>query len=1427
MRNLKKVLSLVLCLAVMLSVMVVGAGAAFSDQDKIENTEAVDACSALNIINGYEDGAFHPERNIKRAEVTKMICVALNGGEEPNTSTNAKPTFTDVRGTIYAWAEGYIEACVAQGIVDGVGGTRFAPASNVTGAQLAKMLLVSLGYNATTEKFTGNAWETNVNVRASQKHLYDGLEKLDTSAPVTRDQAAQMVWNAMQAYEVEYKDGVLQDKVVGTTNDKVTLLYDRYDAWVSVGTLTMVNSTNLSIAMSEADKVASDYYEKDSVVDFTKLDQDYSALLGQKVKVLFTAKNLDDVIGVFATKNNTVVTAFQNALDVENAKIKLDGKLYTLESAGVKVILDGEAVTENWHAVDFKDTNSPYVITLIDNDSNTKIDTAVVKTVDVAKVTFVSDKQIIVDRLENNGKVVSKTYKTADENIATGLAKDDFVVITHNLYKDNLDIVKADKATGTVDATKGPNSGYTDYQIDGTWYVAADNRDEINAAVKAGTKVDYVAVNGVLFYAEKATSTSDKLDDILFVAYVGQDGLSNEQARVMFPDGKKDTINLKDTSYDSNLDDKKDTPIVGGKFYEFNKSGNEYELLPVREYDSTKAAADDKVANKDHEDYYGAFTYYGTENLSFDGTAPASVDNVGKIDDNADVIVYQTQDKDGEYTADENQITKAVVKHITGKQLKSNKDILKDTSLVKATNGAFQSEVKGFDRASVLAVTYTGKWNSLENLTANANYGYIVKNAEKVAGGIQFDMITADDKEAITVFADESSTTNFDKGAVVGYSSITEATAPAGDEKLPVVNDLSFISDVTATYISETNDTDKVSVPGNAEMDLDDFTTVIYTKTYAGEIEKNANGAPAVAKDKRTNILYVGTEVAIIDANQIGGDVYAKNNITVEKFDDSASIEWTDATTGETWKGDVRDAYNNAVLNLSVTAKKDGKITLTVNGKSEVYDVVANKACKVDGIKVTGNVVLTWGDNAGGDVTGGNVGTGNYTVFMPKAKTENGYTATVTVAGKDRIVNAKTGDSFTFTATLDKAVAAGKSVTVTITDNALVDSPVTFIIGEGQKSVSKTVTVMVNGDKQLSAPTVVESAATYNTIFTNNKSEVTGLGGTDKYTVVLENTSATNKNVAGQTQTITAKLAKNGVVLTADDDYNGFTGDKEISVALSAKNAAGGNVALTSSPITFDDSTTVAGKTFTFTMPTSDASITIDSAKAAKSHYNLAQDKNLDGTKTLADLGYKGEADKGSKLTVTLTPVAGVVTEGTNVKVTAKMDAVTAGNFFKVTLTAGAEELTYVLKNGTLSGDASFTLKGDTTVTLKSIEKLAAPKIVDAKVVNQNDKLILSGGNYNVGDKLVITFDTAMNTSVTTATQLFTLKDNDSGNAALDTVTWSQDGTVVTIAVSTAALGENDTLTPAATLVDADGVPVADRQVITIHAAGTAPTFVK
>ena len=35
---------------------------------------------------------------------------------------------------------------------------------------------------------------------------------MDTTAAITRDNAAQMVWNALNAYEVEYKTTLIADK---------------------------------------------------------------------------------------------------------------------------------------------------------------------------------------------------------------------------------------------------------------------------------------------------------------------------------------------------------------------------------------------------------------------------------------------------------------------------------------------------------------------------------------------------------------------------------------------------------------------------------------------------------------------------------------------------------------------------------------------------------------------------------------------------------------------------------------------------------------------------------------------------------------------------------------------------------------------------------------------------------------------------------------------------------------------------------------------------------------------------------------------------------------------------------------------------------------------------------------------------------------
>ena len=68
---------------------------------------------------------------------------------------------------------------------------------------------------------------------ATQKGIYEGLSGLDVSAALTRDNAAQMVWNALQATEVTYKytlvseNGQLVSKVVVQDKAPATRLAKR------------------------------------------------------------------------------------------------------------------------------------------------------------------------------------------------------------------------------------------------------------------------------------------------------------------------------------------------------------------------------------------------------------------------------------------------------------------------------------------------------------------------------------------------------------------------------------------------------------------------------------------------------------------------------------------------------------------------------------------------------------------------------------------------------------------------------------------------------------------------------------------------------------------------------------------------------------------------------------------------------------------------------------------------------------------------------------------------------------------------------------------------------------------------------------------------------------------------------------------------
>ena len=929
--------------------MVVGAGAAFSDQSKIKNTEAVDACTALNIIGGYPDGSFKPEGNITRAEVTKMICVALNGGKEPNLATNATPTFSDVRTNANsAWAEKYIESCASQGIVSGVGAGKFAPAGNVTGTQLAKMLLVALGYKSENEGFTGNAWATNVNTIASAKGLYAGLEKMDVSAALTRDSAARMIWNALQAYEVEYKtsliagpDGKLatqitvQDKVVGSTNDKITLLRDKYDAWLNVGTLVSVDNKTITITMSDADVAASDYVVLNSRgqiesydVTFSKLDQDHSDLLGQKIKVIFKNGKTNDVIGVYATGDNTTYSTVLNAVEDDNGKVKFDGKSYSVDSTGIATYIDGQlqvtttasnnTTTDLKSASYFEQKTSADEVKFIDTNDNGKIDTAFIKTVAVKKVTYASSTQIVAG---------GTTYKYADDNIAKDLAKDDWVVITKDLYNDCNNIVLVKKVEATIAGTRD-KPGYKQYRVDGTWYNTADNK-ALDA--KAGNKASVVTYNGIIFFADKLSNSSSSVDLALLV----ETG-SFSQAKLAFFDGTTKTVTIDD-------DGIVPTSANEGTVYVYEINGDEYKLSAL--------TAD----NLDNDDY----TILSTKAIqSSTGTTvtgavnPNYVDN-NSIADSAKVLLYTSNNKS---------------KYITGKQFKSIKwNTL--TSAKTAAIAALTSKVDGMTKVSYLAVN-AGTVQPDEFQT-NDNYAVVVSDSYKYDSDyICYDIFNG--KDTITVTEKKSSDNSRNTGDIVGYSKITDAKVI--EDVTPYAASGAAANSITAGQygvgaIQGVNSKgDEITVNGTDTFKITSDTKIFFVDSDA---ENNKDDYKGVASDAtKVDSTYEADEIADTDMYYYNCAYILDTSVSGNKADLSVLVI------------DVKNRMANNKETAQTVSSVAAGLTATVNGKAVTAGTTQLAKGEVMVITGTGDgakdLTLTHAKFADGSTTKTDVASGSF-----------------------------------------------------------------------------------------------------------------------------------------------------------------------------------------------------------------------------------------------------------------------------------------------------------------------------------------------------------------------------------------------------------------------------------------------------------------
>lgn len=159
---------------------------------------AIMSLSEKNIIMGYDDGCFHPEKNISRAEMATIIYRAKYGQIPPQQDSVA---FEDMQNH---WAAGYVAQAVSDGIVSGVDDKHFMPDSDVTNEQVLKMLVCMKGLQTEAEERGG--YPNGYVLTAVYHGFMDDIEVVMSenakssyqTEPATRGNAAIMLYNALK-----------------------------------------------------------------------------------------------------------------------------------------------------------------------------------------------------------------------------------------------------------------------------------------------------------------------------------------------------------------------------------------------------------------------------------------------------------------------------------------------------------------------------------------------------------------------------------------------------------------------------------------------------------------------------------------------------------------------------------------------------------------------------------------------------------------------------------------------------------------------------------------------------------------------------------------------------------------------------------------------------------------------------------------------------------------------------------------------------------------------------------------------------------------------------------------------------------------------------------------------------------------------------
>ena len=575
----KKFLSLVLALAMTLSLVTISAGAKdFADESDIDYDAAVDVISELGIVSGYGDNSFRPDGLLTRGAAAKIICNLILGPTTAGALQAGTAPFKDVP-TTNTFA-GYITYCAQQGIISGYGDGTFRPSGSLTGNAFMKMLLGALGYSSSIEGYTGANWQVNVVKQAIGIGLDDGNDNFVGSANVTRGEAALYAYNMLQATMVEYDNqstivvgdihintssardevsfvGVGADTDGNISRDGKVQFAERYfkDLSKRVGTQTD-DFERPSTTWRLKSKTIGTYADTPDLVYTEKVEMgDIYADLG--LGKTLTAANLE-----FYVNGNTADTGVDN-----------DGNnLSSLNlSRGSKREIGGNGTLVE---VYYDDTTDPATADII------VIDTYAGEITSVRGETSSRDANVTVTPL-NAGR--GGNYDTEDFEV------DDIVTYNYSNKSGDAGV----KNVALAETITGELEGYTDGKtvtVAGDTYKFGANADidaaDLKAALDNDVTVTLDQYGFVLDVDTEATSTNYAV----VLKYSDADTWNDARAELLFTDGKTERVNL-----DKNYDQKSGTDkLAEGTIVSYTINRKDQYVLKVLE-DPKAAAANDQI----------------------------------------------------------------------------------------------------------------------------------------------------------------------------------------------------------------------------------------------------------------------------------------------------------------------------------------------------------------------------------------------------------------------------------------------------------------------------------------------------------------------------------------------------------------------------------------------------------------------------------------------------------------------------------------------------------------------------------------------------------------------------------------------------------------------------------------------------------------